>query len=798
MKTRSLGHPLAIAIAVGMCTTLPVQARDLGPGESHTVLPGDTVETWNLNDASLIMRPGSVAERVSGTNGSIIDIEGATVGHPSLAGAVGLRTGTIARIAGTEIVSSSVGVETEGDVRLDVSDSTITTGERGVTVFSGGVATLRNTSITAQAPHGVALVSANPGATMINEISVTDGSRAVGAEHAALLNWSNSFRIGGHSLIVDDSHLESLTGAAVLVSAWGMAANRSASIQLRNGTTVNSGNGVLLETRSGTIADLLIDNSTINGDLLNGVGSTIDARLQNGASLTGAMTNVSSLALDAATWNITGDSTLGRLDLGTGTVAFAAPTGGVHKTLDVAGDFSGNGGTILFNTVLADDAAASDRLVIGGDTSGTANVRVNNVGGAGAQTVNGIELINVGGASNGVFTLQGRAIGGQYEYFLHKGRGTDGNWYLRSELPFNMPDVPVRLPESPVGPDYPHPIPGPDDPYRLPGPQPEDEDAFPLPGPDPDGANPEPVLRPEGGAYLANLQAAQSMFQMGYQQRQAGLNGGRSWVSVDGSRQGFDAVSRQLDIHGNSQSLTVGSDVWHSDNGLSAGVMLASGNATSTSTSVLTGYYARGKVKGEALGVYGTWRGGNAADPSAGFYVDATVQRAQFRNRVEGVGLEAERYRSRAWQGTLEAGHTFRIGGASNGGVYLQPELQVGYNRWSDTRHTEVNGTEVTIEDANGLFGRAGVRLSGVTQWNKVGAELQPYVAAHWLHNRANLQVGMDGDAVDARIPRSRAEVSVGASLKFAGGVGVFGGLSLQHASGYHRTAAQLGVNYSW
>ncbi len=25
-----------------------------------------------------------------------------------------------------------------------------------------------------------------------------------------------------------------------------------------------------------------------------------------------------------------------------------------------------------------------------------------------------------------------------------------------------------------------------------------------------------------------------------------------------------------------------------------------------------------------------------------------------------------------------------------------------------------------------------------------------------------------------------------------------FGGLSLQHASGYHRTAAQLGVNYSW
>ncbi|KAG0738684.1 hypothetical protein G6F24_017549 [Rhizopus arrhizus] len=85
--------------------------------------------------------------------------------------------------------------------------------------------------------------------------------------------------------------------------------------------------------------------------------------------------------------------------------------------------------------------------------------------------------------------------------------------------------------------------------------------------------------------------------------------------------------------------------------------MLSSGNATSTSTNELTGYYARGKVKGEALGIYGTWRGGNGADPYAGFYVDGSLQRAQFRNRVEGIGLAAERYDSRAWQGAVETGY---------------------------------------------------------------------------------------------------------------------------------------------
>ncbi|KAG1536267.1 hypothetical protein G6F50_015107 [Rhizopus delemar] len=69
---------------------------------------------------------------------------------------------------------------------------------------------------------------------------------------------------------------------------------------------------------------------------------------------------------------------------------------------------------------------------------------------------------------------------------------------------------------------------------------------------------------------------------------------------------------------GNSQALTVGADLWRHESGSSAGVMLSSGNATSTSTNELTGYYARGKVKGEALGIYGTWRGGNGAvfDPA--------------------------------------------------------------------------------------------------------------------------------------------------------------------------------------
>jgi len=133
--------------------------------------------------------------------------------------------------------------------------------------------------------------------------------------------------------------------------------------------------------------------------------------------------------------------------------------------LSVAGNYSGNAGAVHFNTVLGDDASATDLLVVAGDTSGSTSVKVTNVGGAGAQTVEGIKIIEVGGASQGSFTLLGdyetldnrQAIrGGAYAYTLeHNGVVTpnDGNWYLRST--FQEAPVEPGQPEEPEEPGTP-------------------------------------------------------------------------------------------------------------------------------------------------------------------------------------------------------------------------------------------------------------------------------------------------------------------------------------------------------
>lgn len=766
------GAFMPTALTLALCATFAPFSVSAGTvvGGSKTINPGDPIETWSVTDGELIVSNGATTDAIDASLSRVI-ASGATIENTGTHNAIALQDsqavidGTVIRSvngSGIYVRHGSIGTGSS----LTLSNSSILASSVGVSAGPFAEVLISNSQITTTAATSfLDAAIRSQGAS----VTVSNGSTIRGGHSGFSFFLANTSADENGTLLVDASTVEGVVGSAVHVSSGSTGSlTTAASILVRNGGQLKGGNGNILTVEKGLAdflptANLAVESSTLSGNVVALDGATANVTLRNGGRINGTFNAVNrTLVDDGGYWQLTGSSTVASLEvLGSGTVALG--DGSTFNTLDVAGNFTGNDGMILFNTVLAGDNAATDKLIIGGDTSGSANVRVNNIGGAGAQTDKGIELIQVGGASNGQFNLAGRAVGGQYDYFLFKGTGTDGNWYLRSQLPTQPEpcEVDPTLPEC-------NPV------------------------------NPEPVLRPEPGAYLANLQAAQTMFRLGYHDRQAGQNGGRAWARVDGSRNGFDAVSRQLDIRGNSQALTVGADVWRHDSGSSVGVMLSTGNATSTSTNELTGYYARGKVKGEALGLYGTLRAGNGADPYAGFYLDGSLQRAQFRNRVEGIGLADERYDSRAWQGAVETGYAFRVGGASNGGIYLEPQLQVGYNRWDNARHTEVNGTVVTAENANGMFGRAGVRLSGVTRWGNGAAEVQPYLAANWLHTRSESQIRMDDEVVDARIPRNRGEFSGGASVKFGNGIGAWGGLSLQKASGYHQTSAQVGVSYSW
>ncbi|SUF98593.1 putative autotransported protein [Salmonella enterica subsp. enterica serovar Hartford] len=97
-----------------------------------------------------------------------------------------------------------------------------------------------------------------------------------------------------------------------------------------------------------------------------------------------------------ATWNMTRSSTLTDLTLNSGaTINFSHEDGEPWQTLTINEDYVGNGGKLVFNTVLNDDDSETDRLQVLGNTSGNTFVAVNNIGGAGRKPLKVLKLLTL-------------------------------------------------------------------------------------------------------------------------------------------------------------------------------------------------------------------------------------------------------------------------------------------------------------------------------------------------------------------------------------------------------------------
>ncbi|HEY4076251.1 MAG TPA: autotransporter outer membrane beta-barrel domain-containing protein, partial [Rhizomicrobium sp.] len=221
------------------------------------------------------------------------------------------------------------------------------------------------------------------------------------------------------------------------------------------------------------LANILVDNSTVEGSAFTASGSVSNLTLVNNSL-----------------WNMTGSSNITNLINDPSLIQYSAPVGDPHalasyKTLTVV-TYVGEGGGIGLNTYLGDDTSPSDRLVInGGTATGNTVLHIANTSGPGALTTgNGIEVVsalNGGTTAQGAFALGNVVAAGPYEYLLFRGgvtAGSENNWFLRNESGPIPPEPPVPPPEPPV------PVP--------PGPSPE------PPGPTP---QPQPFYRPEAVLY---------------------------------------------------------------------------------------------------------------------------------------------------------------------------------------------------------------------------------------------------------------------------------------------------------
>ncbi|WP_145601490.1 autotransporter outer membrane beta-barrel domain-containing protein [Yersinia frederiksenii] len=455
----------------------------------------------------------------------------------------------------------------------------------------------------------------------------------------------------------------------------------------------------------------------------------------------------------------------------TGTVNFGGLGG---NTLTITGDYTGNNGLLNMNSVLEDDDSVTDKLIIAGNTAGNTYVQVNNLGGSGAQTLNGIELITVGGVSEGEFTQQGRIAAGAYDYYLQRGAGSNAaNWYLSNAIPTETPEVPGE-PSPPM------------------------------------------VERPEASGYSANLAAANNLFvtrlhdRLGETQYIDALTGEQKvtslWLRNEGGHNRSRDSQDQLRTQSNRYVMQLGGDIaqW-SHNGADRfhlGLMAGYGNSKSTSESRLSGYSARASVDGYSTGVYGTWYA-NSADKT-GLYVDSWAQYSWFNNTVNGQGLAAEEYKSKGVTASVESGYTFKIGenAAKNATYFIQPKAQVTWMGVKADDHQEANGTHISGDGNGNIQTRLGVKafMNGYAEQDKGKDRVfQPFVEANWIHNTKDFGTTLDGITVKQDGAANIAELKLGVEGQLSKKVNLWGNIGQQVGNkGYSDTAVMLGVKYNF
>jgi len=398
--------------------------------------------------------------------------------------------------------------------------------------------------------------------------------------------------------------------------------------------------------------------------------------------------------------------------------AGAIKFGGAGGTqLTITGDYKGSGGLVYMNAELGDDSSKTDMMTVAGNTSGSTTIDVENRGGSGAQTVNGIKLIDVSGTSEGTFTLgngfttkdgqQAILTSSAYAYTLQKGDASGSNtkdWYLVSQYTRNNPD----------------------------GPNPPDCD-------DPNGCSNNPggpsrfsPAAPVYTSYAASMQALNQLPTL--QQRRgdrylskrgslrsssdAGETDDRAiWARIEGAHNRLEpnttAGHVQQDINTVIMQAGVDGQFYEDENGrLIAGITGQYGNGRAKTSSEFDDTLGGGQLNTQGWGLGGTitWYGND------GFYVDAQAQATWYKTDLSfGGGKKGLSNDNNGFGYTLsvEAGQRFGIDDHWS----LTPQAQLMFSSVDFDTFSDNYGATVSNSDGNSLNGRLGIAANYADSW---------------------------------------------------------------------------------
>jgi fibronectin-binding autotransporter adhesin len=644
------------------------------------------------------------------SGGALIKAGSASIGRNGNATMLVTGSGSTLAVSGTLAV---------GERRSWISDAGV--GDGALTISNGGLVSASRVLL------GV-IGNASPDAGVTGELLVDSGGTLATGELAP--------ELGTGSATFHDGTLRATSNGRSLIHGF----DPGTFVLADEGMFLDS-NGLDVVAESGMSGNGALTKQGLGTLTVTGPNTYEGATFVTKGTLAAGVTNTFSAASDhhvsaGATLALQGfDQTIASLE-NLGTVSLGGAPG---TQLTITGNYQGDDGVILINTALGDDNSLTDRVDVDGNATGTGSVRVTNVGGTGAQTDQGIRIINVAGTSSAQFALLGdyefegdqAVVGGAYAYRLYQGSPNnpgDGDWYLRSTL---LPDGPDPLYQAgvPLYESYPQVL------AML---------------------NQLGTLQQRVGNRSWIGSDSTGIIDLTHRQVEAG----GMWARIEGAyaHQELDTTSGGTDYDASLWRLQAGLDgvVQHGErSALIGGAYVSYGTIGADVASL----FGNGSITSSGLGVGGTLTWYDAS----GFYLDGVAQVQWFDSTLNSSTAGLDLVAGNGGFGyavSLEAGSQISL----SDGWSLTPQGQIVYSEVAFNDFADAFGTAVGLTDGGGLSGRLGVSID-----HETAEPGDDGLARRHFYGIANLYYDFDNttgvDVAGTRLTASHDQLSGGLGL---------------------------------
>ena len=375
-----------LVIAAALLSSSEAFSRTLNPGESAVVTNPPAPEAWAVSQGGTLTIDNAQALTISSSNAnvvfnggqsaridantSVVNLSGATVNSAAGRGAIQLIDSSAIIDNSTIVSTNSFGLLLGRNTTTPASSSATVKGGSTIIGLNGAdavgfaVLNVENSTIrgTGSDSYGVRL----GGATLS-----ANGSVLSGEKNGLQIN-TDLTGVNANTVTLNSTRVTGGTGSAILLGSSG-AAGTVANINISGTSELIGGNGNLLQATNRSTANLTIEGSALDGNVVADTGSTVALLMKNAASINGNLQNVTQVSLDSnSTLNgnvqaVAGTAATVKLDNG------AAINGNAVNVATVSLD---NNSALNGNVENVSSLVLNNGSRLTGDVSGAANGNV--------------------------------------------------------------------------------------------------------------------------------------------------------------------------------------------------------------------------------------------------------------------------------------------------------------------------------------------------------------------------------------------------------------------------------------